>query len=130
MLKENIDMENKHLNMVLLLEEEEQPYRLVNPWILHHKVIIMLRAPIISQSEVFIMVLVHPVTQQSNQELLESTFVIKVATIKIRWFCIPQLSSETKVAITLYCQLCSSCCTAVQIKNCLKKHLCIQHSHY
>jgi len=37
-----------------------------------------------------------------------------------QWCRVPHLSSETEVSIALLCQLCLTCYTAVQIKNCLK----------
>ena len=82
------------------------------------------RASIISESEVSIyrslFAMVTPLHSSMNQGLFKNMSVIKVATArKTIVLRVPQLSSETEVAIALLCQLCSTCYTAVQMK-CLK----------
>jgi len=82
------------------------------------------RASVISESEVSITVLCLPCllhyTAVWTKNCFKSMSVITVATIKIRWCYMPQLSSETKVSIALLCQLCLTRYTAVQIKKCSK----------
>ena len=95
------------------------------PRILHHNVVMIARASIISESEVSITVLCllgsPHYTAVRIKSCSKSMSIIKVATAKntivLR---APQLSSETEVSIALLCQLCSTCYTAVRIKKCLK----------
>jgi len=59
----------------------------MNPHIPHHKVVMIPRASIISESEVYISITVlsamlTSLHSNANQELLKSSSVIKVATIK------------------------------------------------
>jgi len=94
----------------------------MNPRILHHKVP---RASIISECEVSITVLCTPCSpplhSSTNQELFEKYACNQSSYYaEIRWYCVPQLSSETEISITLLCQLFLTCYTAVRIKNCLK----------
>ena len=93
----------------------------MNPHIPHHNVPC---ASIIPESEVSIMVLCLPCSPRYTavqiKNCLNSTSVIKVATMKIQWCRTPLLSSETEVSIAFLCQLFLTHCTAVQIKNCLK----------
>jgi len=97
---------------------------LMNPCILYHKVVMVPQASIIPESEVSITVLCLPCSLHYTVVRIKNcskcTPLIKVATMKIRWCCVPQLSSETEVSISLLCQLFSTCYTAVRIKNCLK----------
>jgi len=62
-----------------------------------------------------------PLHSSTNQELFEK-YACNLSShyAEIRWYRAPQLLSETEVSITLLCQLFSTHCTAVQIKNCLK----------
>jgi len=81
-------------------------------------------ASIISASEVSIAVLCLPCSPHYTvvqiKNCLKSTPVIKIATMKIRWCRMPQLSCETEVSIALLCQLCSTRYTVERIKKCLK----------
>jgi len=71
--------------------------RQMNPRILHP------HTSIISESEVSITVFCLPCSPRyiavQIKNCSKSTSVIKVATMKIRWCCIPQLLSETEVSI-------------------------------
>ena len=92
----------------------------MNPRILHHKVVMVLHALIISESQVSITVLCSPrYTAVQIKNSLKSAPVIIVATVKNTMVRAPQLLSETELYIALLYQPCSTHYTAVQIKNCL-----------
>ena len=97
----------------------------MNPRILHHKVVMVVRASIIFENGVSITVLCSLCSPRYTtvriKNCSKSTSVIKVATMRNMMVPrVPQLSSETEVSIALFCQLCSTCYTAVRIKKCLK----------
>jgi len=89
-----------------------------------HSTSMVLRASIVSESEVSITVLCLLCAQSYTvvwfNNCSKSTSVIKIAAGKIGLCCMPQLSTEIEVLITLLCQLCSTHYTSVWIKNCLK----------
>jgi len=87
----------------------------MNPHIPHHKVVLIPRASILSDSEVSITVLFllfspyYTAVRISNCS--KSTYVIKVATMKN--MIVPHAPFETEVSISLLCQLFSTCYIAV-----------------
>ena len=77
----------------------------------------------------------NPLHSKMNQQLYESTSVMKVATMNIQMVLyIPVKGTvpinnhlRSEVSIILHCQLCY---TVVQIKNLFKKHLCHHYEKY
>jgi len=59
----------------------------------------------------------------------KSTFVIKVATMKIQWCHMPQLSSETEVPISLLSAMFNSLHSSMNLEL-FEKYLCNQDSYF